>query len=88
MFRVFWHPDALSDLARVWTDADDSERQAITAAAREVDRLLTNSPETVGESREGTERITFVDQLGLVYDVYAQHRLVRIDQVWHLRRHR
>ena len=88
MFRVFWHRDALAELARVWTDAENSERQAITAAAREIDQLLTRSPETVGESREGTERIAFVDPLGLVYDVYPSQQLVRVDQVWHLRRPR
>ena len=88
MFRVFWHRDALEELARVWMDAADVERRSITAAVQEVDQLLAGSPETVGESRDGTERITFVGPLGLVYDVYPQQRLVRIDQVWHLRRNR
>ena len=40
MFRVVWLRTALDELARAWTSADTTLRQAITAVINTVDHLL------------------------------------------------
>ena len=61
---------------------DGDLRQAITAAVNEIDQALEKTPQTFGESREGTERIGFVHPLGCRFEVDVPGRTVRILQVW------
>ncbi|HTU19570.1 MAG TPA: hypothetical protein VMG10_16030 [Gemmataceae bacterium] len=41
-FRVDWTDDALDMLADIWTQA--TNRPAVTAAANQIDHLLTHDP--------------------------------------------
>jgi hypothetical protein len=82
MFEVFWTPSALRDLAALWIDADASLREAVTIAAAEIDSLLANSPDDVGESRAANRRITFLSPLGLVFEVSSPDRRVIVLHVW------
>lgn len=61
-YSVFWSRLAESQLARLWTAADD--RNAIASAANSIDRLLQSTPDTVGESRADGARILIVKPLG------------------------
>jgi hypothetical protein len=45
-FTVEWLPDALRELASLWLQAVD--RNAVTAAQEEADRLLAQDPEGNG----------------------------------------
>jgi hypothetical protein len=42
-FTVVWVPTAITELARLWTDALD--RQAVTSAADRIDETLRDDPE-------------------------------------------
>lgn len=41
-FTIIWSEAAIDDLARIWMSATD--RDAITRAAEDVDRLLSRAP--------------------------------------------
>jgi hypothetical protein len=86
MYRLLWARVAVDFLAAAWVDADSAQRQAITAAAHEIDRLLRRDPANQGESREGTERVMFVPPLGVSYEIDESHRVVRVFQLWRFRR--
>ncbi len=79
-YTVTWHPDAEDELADLWMRSAD--RQAVTDAARRLDQLLGNDPQSVGESRRGISRIAFDDPLGIVFDLLEDDRLVTVLQVW------
>jgi plasmid stabilization system protein ParE len=66
-WTVIYRPSAIKDLAEIWEATP--ERQAVTAAADEIDRLLSNSPTMAGESREGSTRLLIVPPLSAVFDV-------------------
>jgi hypothetical protein len=82
MYAVFWTPSALRDLAALWVDADGNMRDAVTTAAAEIDVLLGNSPDDVGESRTGNRRITFLSPLGLIFEVRSSDQRVVVLHVW------
>ena len=42
MFRVQWHPSAVSELTGLWTRANSGLRQAITSATNRVNKTLQN----------------------------------------------
>jgi hypothetical protein len=84
-WTVLWSDDARDDLATIWMSARD--RNAVTSAADEVDFLLTNSPQTVGESREKSLRIHFSGPLGIIFDVLAEDMQVMVISVWRRKRH-
>ncbi len=82
MFRVEWLQSALNELAAIWLKADSSTRDAVTVAARQIDRQLAARPEQQGESRTGGRRILFVYPLAVVFRVDAQRRTVSVLNVW------
>jgi hypothetical protein len=75
MDDVFWAPRALNDLAALWRDA-------ITVAAAEIDSLLANSPDEVGESRPHERRIAFVGPLGFIFRIRREEGYVVVSRVW------
>lgn len=81
-FDVLWSPAAEAQLARLWLAAKD--RAALTEAANEIDRLLMEQPEEVGESREGRSRILFVLPLVVFYEVDAAVQRVIVRRLRHL----
>lgn len=54
-YTVIWSPDALKQLTEVWLNATD--RNAVTTAVDQIDRLLSSSPTNQGESRFEDRRV-------------------------------
>ena len=81
-YTVLWLKPAEAKLADIWLAADD--REAITRAAREIDRFLNIHPHTVGETRSEEKRILIVAPLCVIFRVYEDDRIVRIASVWNL----
>ncbi|MFO0810373.1 MAG: hypothetical protein U0746_17250 [Gemmataceae bacterium] len=81
-YEVVWKDAAEEDLARLWTDAAD--RDAVTRAAAEIDRLLARDPWGSGESRSGGFRVTFVEPLGVTYRIDEAANAVRIARAFTL----
>jgi hypothetical protein len=80
MYAVSWKRTALEELAHIWNNALD--RNLVTAASNQIDRLLGRDPIGVGESREGPFRAMFVAPLGVTYRVNRNRREVRVVRVW------
>jgi hypothetical protein len=64
-----------------------SDRQAVTDAANEIDRLLAIEPLDIGESREEGRRILLVPPLGVTFYVVSEDRIVRVLDVWSFDQH-
>jgi hypothetical protein len=79
-FTVVWLDSAASELAVAWLTAKD--RAVVTAAARNIDQRLRDSPESAGEAREGIRRILFAGPLAVTFEVSINDRLVRVLDVW------
>lgn len=75
-YHVNWKPLAEDNLALIWIMASD--RNAVNQAAIEIDRLLENDPNTVGESRSGNSRVAFVGPLTVYFEVHEPDRLVHV----------
>ena len=79
-FTVVWLDSAASELADAWLTAKD--RAVVTAAARNIDQRLKDSPESAGEAREEIRRILFAGPLAVTFEVSINDRLVRVLDVW------
>ena len=79
-YTVLWQPKAEAQLAEIWQNAPD--RAKVARAADEIDKLLAMSPDEVSESREGQNRVVFVEPLGADFRIYEADRLVRIGRIW------
>ena len=86
MFTVRWKRAARDELAKIWVQADSTMRQAITAAANQVDAGLKRNPESKGESRGDAERVWFAPPLCVFFKVDVDRSLVRVVGVRILRR--
>jgi hypothetical protein len=80
---VIWVAAAAQHLARLWLNS--AQRQAITAASDEIDRLLRRDPESQGESREDDRRVLLVPPLGVTFTVDSANRIVHVLDVWEFR---
>ncbi len=76
-FTVVWPPDALRELARLWYD-NTGQRQAITWAADEIDRLLAIKPLELGESVSAHARQYVEPPLKVLYTVSEDDCLVKV----------
>jgi hypothetical protein len=84
-YTVRWTRKArLQQLAQVWLDAPD--RNTVTAAANEVDRVLAADPAGVGESRAAGLRVLIVEPLIVGYMGDEDARRVIVFSVRHFRR--
>ncbi|MCH8830039.1 MAG: type II toxin-antitoxin system RelE/ParE family toxin [Planctomycetes bacterium] len=79
MFRVVWQPSAEQELALIWTLTEDRSR--VAQAAARVDEMLSKTPISVGESREGGMRIMFRSPLALDYHVNESMQIVTVLRV-------
>jgi plasmid stabilization system protein ParE len=82
-FQVVWNPAAKRTLADLWTSAVD--QNAVASAADEIDRLLTHSADTAGESRSGTTRILVAHPLAVYFDVSEATRTATVFSLWRWR---
>ena len=79
-YTVAWTTAAEAELAEIWTSARD--RQAVRAAADEIDATLRLRPMAVGESRDDGFRVLFVQPVGVFYSVSEDDAMVVVVQVW------
>jgi hypothetical protein len=78
-YTVAWARSARDQLAAIWIEAPD--RSAVTAAANEVDAVLTNDASTKGvELHEGL-RVLFVSPLRVIFAVDDEDLLVEVLRV-------
>jgi hypothetical protein len=56
----------------------------VTAASREIDRILHRDPSTRGESRDQNVRILFITPLGVDFEVVEADRIVYVLAVWRI----
>ena len=83
-FIIVWSDAAIQDLARIWLQV--SNRNAITRASNQIDQVLSQNPQYVGESRAGNERVFFEDPLGVRFEVVIDDMIVTVGAVWLTRR--
>ena len=79
-YTVIWRPSAEAQLAELWTSAAD--REAVSAAADEIDAKLRADAVHQGESRWDATRILITPPLAIYFDVSEQDRLVAVWAVW------
>jgi hypothetical protein len=79
-YTVVWDPPAELDLATIWTRAAD--RNAVTAAADKIDRLLARNPSGAGISRSDLSWLLVVSPLAVLYDISDPDCLVLVWAVW------
>ena len=79
-FTIIWSDAAIRDLAAIWLYVTD--RNAVTVASAEVDRILRRDPQYVGESRPGNERVTYVGPLGVRFEVVVDDQRVTVGAIW------
>jgi plasmid stabilization system protein ParE len=75
-FAVTWTPSAEQDLADLWLNASD--RDAVRAAADEIDARLQRNPLHEGQARANPTRILHVPPLAVLFDVSVPDRLVNV----------
>jgi hypothetical protein len=78
-FSLTWDEAAQGELADIWMYAPD--RQDVTRAANEIDRLLRLRPLVVGEEF-GTDRTLAVPPLEVLYTVSPDDCRVWVRSVW------
>lgn len=86
MFQVLWEKAALNELTALWLRADSVTRKSITAAVAVIDDRLKLDADTEGESRDGTQRLSFVPPLAVLFQVSEPDRSVTVLQVGWSRR--
>lgn len=75
-YKVNWEPNAISALAAIWLQA--ANRQAVTVAQDEIDRLLAADPYAHGISvSEGLYAIE-VDPLRAQFELSDANHIVRV----------
>jgi plasmid stabilization system protein ParE len=78
-YVVRWNRSAERELAEIWVAA--ANRNAVTSAAREVDRLLRFQPGEQGESRSDGFRVMIVEPLTVFFHVNESDRVVSVVRV-------
>ena len=81
-YTVVWATTAERKLAELWLDAED--RNALSAAADQVEAILRANPEQSGESRFSDRRILIVPPLVVIYRCAALDRMVHVLTLWRL----
>ncbi len=75
-FTVIWKPRADEQLTSIWMNVSD--RQAVTAAANEIDLQLKINADSFGEARSGFTRLAVVPPLAVHFDVRIEDRQVDV----------
>ena len=75
-YAVDFSSRAEDELAQLWVNASD--RNAVTSAADEIERLLASDPLAQGESRGGDKRLIFEQPPAALYRVDAKRRTVTV----------
>ena len=83
MFVVIWTDRALDRLADIVVAVDLTTQDRITGAVEALNRRLARDPLVEGESREGTYRLTFVEDLAVRFRVDSTKHVVRVTEIQH-----
>ncbi|MGL4422424.1 MAG: hypothetical protein ACRCZF_17270 [Gemmataceae bacterium] len=67
--NVIWEESALQKLAELWLKASSPERLAMNRIVTDVDRILSDNPLELGESREQSSRIHFLGAYVIQFDI-------------------
>lgn len=81
MFRIRWSKSVNRKLIDALAKADSAHLTAILSAMSEVESMLENEPEFVGESRDADKRLVIVDPLFVIYKINFRSRIVKILRV-------
>ncbi len=76
---VIWHQVALDKLADLW--AASSDRNSVTKAVEQIDRLLAENPVQQGEEYYG-DRLVVVASIAFTYQVLEDDRIAEIIDVF------
>lgn len=79
-WTAVWRPSATGQLAQLWTSAPD--RNAVAAAANQIDDELEHDPLSAGEARAGPTRILIVHPPAVYFDVDVIQREAAVWAVW------
>jgi hypothetical protein len=82
---VLWLQEALDELTNLWMQAESPVRQHVTNAAHRLDQELQTDPFTRSESRDGEERVIFVNPLAALIEVDEGQGIAWILHVWRFR---
>ncbi len=77
MFKIYWSESAFDEMQAIISSQTDL-RTDIIYAMRQLRRELIEIASTLGESREGTRRVTFVRPLIVSFDVDIEDKSVEI----------
>jgi hypothetical protein len=77
-WTVVWNVPVQQDLAEIWLNS--TNREAIRAAADQIDKELTNDAHQKGEDFYG-DRLLVISPLAVVYSVSNEDRLATNTQV-------
>jgi hypothetical protein len=82
-YRIIWGPRASTMLSVLTFLAYEKGRDIdeLEYAITEIDHMLSNNPEAVGESRSGTERVAMVKPLTVTYEIFPKSDVVLIYEV-------
>jgi hypothetical protein len=81
MYRIRWPKSVNRKLLDASAKADAPGLSAILIAMSEVESMLQNEPEFVGESRDADKRLLIVDPLFVTYKIDFRRRVVKILRV-------
>ena len=87
MFWIRWEEAALNELAALWLQAGSAMREAITAAAHQIDQQLQANPYGLGESRPEGRRVLFFYPLGVLFRIEQDEQTVSVLHIWQFQRH-
>src|SRR5690349_16199312 len=80
LFTVRYAQRALDQLAELWLDAG-AERDAVTAAANQIDKLLASDPSGHGTpEHEGLWRLD-LPPLHVLYTIDEQQKIVSVERI-------
>lgn len=79
-YTVVWIESAEAELARIWTAS--ANREAVRAAADEIDASLRIRPRDVGESRADEFRVLLIAPIAVNYSVNDEDAMVVVAEVW------
>jgi len=80
-YTVIWDPDARATLAKIWIRTND--RQEVSRAANQIDRVLSLDAEMQGDMFDDVDRILITSPLSVTFSVDTEDRQVRVLQVWY-----
>jgi hypothetical protein len=81
MYRIRWPKSVNRKLLDASAKANAPNLTAILTAMSEVESILQNDPEFVGESRDADKRVLIVDPLFVTYKIDSRRRIVKILRV-------